>query len=80
MQSGTAMSPYTNMMNTPGHYARRLADLVGCGESDNILACLQKVPVSTLYDHLFAFDECAMRADLGLTFPGITTICDSYFQ
>lgn len=71
MQSGTALSPYTNLMREPGHYARRVADLVGCGETDNTLRCLQAVPVSSLYDHLFAFDECAMRADIGLTYPGM---------
>ena len=70
MQSGTALSPYTNVMRSPGYYGKRLADLVGCGQSDNILGCLQAVPVSTLYEHLFAFDECAFRADIGLTFPG----------
>ena len=58
------------MMRAPSHYGRKMADLVGCGESDNTLACLQTVSVSSLYDHLFAFDECAMRADLGLTYPG----------
>ena len=34
------------------------------------LRLVQAVPARQLYSQLGMFDECAARADLGLTFPG----------
>ena len=70
MQSGTAISPYTRLNKSPRYYAEKLADNVGCGQSDNILKCLQSTPAKQLYQHMQMFDECSLRADYGLTYPG----------
>ena len=70
MQSGTAISSYTNLNKSPSHYSRSVAEKLGCGKSDNVLKCLQDVPAKTLHGHLFDFDQCAINRNIGLTFPG----------
>ena len=72
MQSGTATSPYTRINRPARDYSAQLAAALGCGDSDNILACLQAAPANAIHDQLFMFDECSVRRDMGLTFPGIT--------
>ena len=52
-------------------YGAQLAASLGCGDSDNILACLQAAPANAVHDQLFMFDECSARRDMGLTFPGM---------
>ena len=69
MQSGTAISPYTKVNNPPAHYAMRLSRAVGCSGAD-VSDCLRNIPVNTLYNNIMMFDECSLRADIGLTFPG----------
>ena len=70
MQSGTATSPYTRINRRPREYGAQLAAALGCGDSDNILACLQAAPANAVHDQLFMFDECSIRRDMVLTFPG----------
>merc|ERR1712215_632408 len=80
MQSGTAISPYTALSHPPSHYAAHLASKVGCS-GQNLLTCLQATSPPDLYKHLFVFDECAIRADLGLTFPGPwVPVVDDYVE
>ena len=71
MQSGTATSPYTRINRRARDYGAQLAAALGCGDSDNILACLQAAPANAIHDQLFMFDECSVRRDMGLTFPGM---------
>ena len=71
MQSGTATSPYTRINRPARDYSAQLAAALGCGDSDNILACLQAAPANAIHDQLFLFDECSVRRDMGLTFPGM---------
>ena len=72
MQSGTVLSPYLNMAREPGHYSSQLAGAVGCHQPhSDTLRCLQSVPASQLYRHLFMFEDGEnLLADLALTFPG----------
>ena len=74
MQSGTATSPYTRINRPARDYGKQLAAALGCGDSDNILACLQAAPANAIHDQLFMFDECSVRRDMGLTFPGMEYI------
>jgi len=69
LQSGTAVSPYTALRRPPSHYARDLAEAAGCGDKSP-LVCLRDLPARKLYLHLFLFDSCSVRTDLGLTYPG----------
>ena len=68
MQSGTATSPYTSLSNPPSYYGKRLSAAVGCSEND--IECLQNVPVHDLHKHVMMFNECSIREDISLTFPG----------
>eukprot|EP00092_Neocalanus_flemingeri_P021127 GFUD01022894.1.p1 GENE.GFUD01022894.1~~GFUD01022894.1.p1 ORF type:complete len:581 (+),score=136.25 GFUD01022894.1:59-1801(+) len=80
MQSGTAISPYTSLSNPPAHYARSLATAVGCSGPDTV-GCLQSASPGDLYKHILMFDECSVRADLGLTFPGPwVPVVDNYLE
>ena len=81
MISGTALSTFTKSNQPPKFYAKGIAEEVGCGESHNILECLQALPAKTIAQHTLKFDECSLRSDLGLLFPGknydhmINTLC-----
>jgi len=80
MQSGTAISPFTAVSNPPAQYARSLATAVGCSGPD-ILTCLQTVSPRTLFNQHLMFDECSIRSDWKLTFPGPwVPVVDSYLQ
>jgi hypothetical protein len=46
-----------------------VAAAAGCGP-EAALACLRKLPVRKLQLHLQLFDNCSVRADLGLASPG----------
>lgn len=70
MISGTALSTFTKSNQPPKFYAKGIAEEVGCGESHNILECLQALPAKTIAQHTLKFDECSLRSDLGLLFPG----------
>jgi len=80
MQSGTAISTYTKISNPPAHYAKELAAAVGCAGPDT-LDCLQSVAPGDLYKQIMMFNECSVRDDVGLTFPGPwVPIVDDYLE
>jgi len=70
MQSGNALSTYVKLNQPPSYYSKAIAHEVGCGDSHNILECLQALPASTIAQHVMKFDECSLRSDIGLVFPG----------
>ena len=70
LQSGTAISPYTKLNRRPGSYSSEIVKNVVCDQSDNILKCLQNLSFEDLNKYFYHFDECSVRADISLTFPG----------
>ena len=70
LQSGTSVSPYTRQHRSPAYYTRRMAEAVGCTDEYSLIPCLQSTPLKQILDQTFMFDDCNMRDDFSLVYPG----------